>query len=279
MKYFTLSATSAILLHQAKAEHGHAPPTPASVFEAGALNIASSKFSYKKDHMGPGRLRTTASRHMPDLLTVDYGCFCRDLIRVTADFKDPIDWYSNIGHPVNEIDRVCKSLMDGYVCLKNSGIDISQRYISPGKSVFTVEEAVSECVRLNHDPNVASLCSVEEKFAVHLVNLILVEGQNMDPAFNPIENESDRRDICHPGNNNGYGASVDRVVPIVFCCDQGRFPEKSVVANTADKCDEFYVPEEEEKTYEEKLEEHVGEFIEYNDMDDYGFDIYDFDIK
>ena len=250
-----------------QAEHDH------SVFETGAFQIALNKFEHTATNSNNplsnfGYRSSRNTRSMPDLLTVDYGCFCRNLVRVTPDFDDPIDWYQNIGHPVDEIDKACKSLMDGYVCLKNSGVDISTKYVSPNQMLLSVEEAVSECERLNQgDDELTALCMVEEKFAANLVNLIFMQGQTMDPEMNPVSNENDRKDICHPGNHaisdsqmisamggggggggGGAGGSYEQEIrnavidlPKVYCCDKGLYPEKSVISNTVDKCDGNYV--------------------------------------
>jgi len=171
----------------------------------------------------------------PDLATIDYGCFCRDLGRITPDKNIPINWSSHIGHPVNKIDGLCKLLLDGWACLKASGVDLSIPYTSPGRSATNTEDAISECDRLNHDKDAANLCKVEENFSTSLVQL-LFSGETL--GENPITNESDRFLICHPGavNRNIHYSDV-------LCCDKLDYPDKCIVYGPRDRCDPLAINE------------------------------------
>ena len=209
-------------------------------------NMVDRLSTYRNYHQAKLRSGHKPKNEMPDLMTVDYGCFCRDLTRVTADFDEVTNWKLNVGHPVDEFDRACKSLMDGWVCLKAAGIDIGQVYSSPGNYVASAEEAISECERLNHDEELQKICKVEEKFALTILDLVMNQNLNMDP--NPIGEEDDRGLICHPGNQNGRVNYGD----MVYCCDREEFPDKGIISNSGAKCDKSimeYVVGSDESTW------------------------------
>ena len=163
-----------------------------------------------------------------ELDRVDYGCFCRNLVRYGSSV--PINRVTQLGHPIDEVDKLCKLLINGWACLQASGVDLSMTYQSPG-GVFNVDDAVDKCRAINQSEEAQNLCMVEEHFTTGLITLLFNGYSLMD---NPIKNEVDRMDICHPGwENNGYNDG-DRAL----CCDTFEYPFKCVIsASHSSQCD------------------------------------------
>ena len=210
-----------------KANNNNTPTDPAQRL---AQKI-SSKLSLFQALRSSGKINT-----FPNLDTINYGCFCRNLTRRSEE--NLIDWQANIGHPVDQIDGLCKSLINGWSCLKSSGVDISESYVSPSRGINTIEDTLVQCQESNPDnQGMANLCKIEEKFSNSII-LLLFQGYSV--SENPINDENDRKDICHPGSgrvqNNNFDFEGNGSGKII-CCDTNPYPNKFVVVNQRQYCD------------------------------------------
>lgn len=175
----------------------------------------------------------------PKLDQIDYGCFCRNLTRISSDSSEPIRWYDQVGHPVDLVDKLCKYLTNGWSCLKSQGVDLSISYSSPGRLATSMDESIELCEQMNQNLDSRDLCKVEEQFSTGIIQAFF---SGYDLGENPITDSRDRKDTCHPGNGfRGPGTNV-------YCCDKIAFPKKQALFGHISECDASTRPDEENKS-------------------------------
>ena len=182
---------------------------------------------------------TTQRELFPDLHKIDYGCFCRNLTKISSSSntsilseENSINLFHQSGHPIDEVDRLCKYLVNGWTCLKSQGVDLSISYSSPGRMANNMYEAANLCEKINFNLAQIKLCQVEEQFANGIISLFFSGYSFNKKEDNPISNEDDRRAICHPTG----GIMVDDGVFREHCCSLVDYPRKEVIFGEAEQC-------------------------------------------
>ena len=160
----------------------------------------------------------------PSLAALNYGCFCHSLgERETG----PLNFSANLGTAKDQLDEICRGLINGWTCLRSSGVDVSSEYKVPDLMFTSINQANQDCENLNSgtgNENLANLCKVETKFTILYLGIAREVNLN-DPSMAMGADERDT--VCHPYKNRGTNTAPNPDKRV--CCTKDDYPGKAVL--------------------------------------------------
>lgn len=145
-----------------------------------------------------------------------YGCWCN--LNVTTTPK-------GYGEPVDEIDALCKTLVEGYRCAILDEKSAGETECEPWRVTYqsqVLSTSYSQCQLSNPNDNCAAkACSIEGSFIGGLLTFFF---QNLKPNPEVWGHDSfDWKNECKKVKNGGVTASPT-ATPEIQCC--GEYPER-----------------------------------------------------